>query len=61
MYSISFQFQVERTLRIKGDLHVGALMIKLVDDLGEKFFKKYFKKFNFSMLAYNGKVLGAKP
>jgi kindlin 2 len=27
--------KVERTLRVKGDLHVGGLMFKLVEDLGE--------------------------
>ena len=27
--------QVERTLRVHGDLHVGGLMIKLVDELGK--------------------------
>lgn len=27
--------QVERTLRVKGDLHVGGLMLKLVEALGE--------------------------
>ncbi len=26
--------QVERTLRVRGDLHVGGLMIRLVDELG---------------------------
>ena len=26
--------KVERTLRVKGDLHVGGLMFKLVEDLG---------------------------
>ena len=26
--------QVERTLRVKGDLHVGGVMLKLVDALG---------------------------
>ena len=28
-------FKVERTLRVKGDLHVGGVMIKLVDSLGK--------------------------
>jgi len=27
--------QVERTLRVMGDLHVGGVMVKLVDDLGK--------------------------
>jgi len=27
--------QVERQLRVTGDLHVGGLMIALVDELGE--------------------------
>ena len=27
--------QVERTLRVKGDLHIGGVMIRLVDDLGK--------------------------
>ena len=27
--------QVERTIRVHGDLHVGGLMIKLVDELGK--------------------------
>lgn len=27
--------QVERTLRVKGDLHVGGVMLKLVEDLGK--------------------------
>jgi len=26
---------MERTLRVKGDLHVGGVMLKLVEDLGE--------------------------
>ena len=28
--------QVERTIRVHGDLHIGGLMIKLVDELGRK-------------------------
>lgn len=28
-------FQVERTLRVRGDLHIGGLMIRLVDELGK--------------------------
>ena len=27
--------QVERSLRVRGDLHVGGLMIRLVDELGK--------------------------
>lgn len=27
--------QVERTLRVKGDLHIGGVMLKLVDALGK--------------------------
>ena len=27
--------QVERTLRVKGDLHVGGVMFRLVEALGE--------------------------
>ncbi len=27
--------QVERTLRVRGDTHVGGLMIRLVDELGK--------------------------
>ena len=26
--------QVERTIRVRGDLHVGGVMIRLVDELG---------------------------
>ena len=26
--------QVERTLRVRGDIHIGGLMIRLVDELG---------------------------
>lgn len=29
--------KVERTLRVKGDLHVGGLMLKLVEDLGTSY------------------------
>jgi kindlin 2 len=28
--------QVERTLRVKGDVHIGGVMIRLVDELGRK-------------------------
>lgn len=27
--------QVERTLRVMGDLHIGGVMVRLVDDLGK--------------------------
>ena len=27
--------QVERSLRVRGDLHIGGVMIKLVDSLGK--------------------------
>ena len=27
--------QVERSLRVRGDLHIGGVMIRLVDDLGK--------------------------
>ena len=27
--------QVERTLRVRGDLHIGGVMIRLVDELGK--------------------------
>jgi kindlin 2 len=27
--------QVERTIRVKGELHLGGVMLKLVDELGE--------------------------
>ena len=28
--------QVERTIRVRGDLHLGGVMLKLVDELGRK-------------------------
>jgi len=28
---------LEKTLRVKGDLHIGGLMLKLVEDLGKTF------------------------
>ena len=28
--------QVERVIRVKSDLHIGGVMIKLVDELGKK-------------------------
>lgn len=27
--------QAERTLRVKGDLHIGGVMLRLVEDLGK--------------------------
>ena len=40
--------QVERRLRVHGGLHIGGVMIKLVDELGRKKTKKLciFKMFN---------------
>jgi hypothetical protein len=32
---LSFSDQVERTLRVRGDLHIGGVMIHLVDSLGK--------------------------
>ena len=29
--------QVERTLRVRGDLHIGGVMIRLVDELGKNY------------------------
>lgn len=35
--------QVEKTLRVKGDLHMGGVMLKLVEGLGTYLFtEKYF-------------------
>lgn len=36
--------QVEKTLRVKGDLHMGGVMLKLVEELGMSllFIVKYF-------------------
>ena len=36
----NYFLQVERTLRVRGDLHIGGLMIRLVDELGKKLGKK---------------------
>jgi kindlin 2 len=30
--------EMERTLRVKGDLHIGGVMLRLVEDLGKLFF-----------------------
>ena len=35
------EFQVERVLRVKGDLHIGGLMLKLVESLSESFLFQY--------------------
>ena len=42
--------QVERSLRVRGDLHIGGVMIRLVDELGKTiyFFKyliRYLRRF----------------
>lgn len=29
--------QVERSLRVKGELHIGGVMLRLVEDLGESY------------------------
>lgn len=42
--------QVERSLRVKGELHVGGVMLRLVEDLG-KFF------FSFLLLIYSWYVI----
>lgn len=31
--------QVERSLRVKGELHIGGVMLRLVEDLGESTFR----------------------
>ena len=31
--------QVERNLRVRGDLHIGGVMIKLVDSLGKQTYR----------------------
>ena len=33
--------QVERSLRVKGDLHIGGVMLKLVEDLGNESFSEW--------------------
>jgi kindlin 2 len=33
--------QVERSLRVKGDLHIGGVMLKLVEDLGKLIYKHF--------------------
>ncbi len=45
--------KVERTLRVKGDLHVGGVMLKLVEELGLKYFYvSHFLCFTFSMFHF---------
>ena len=34
--------QVERNLRVRGDLHIGGAMIRLVDELGRHTFSSFF-------------------
>ena len=36
--------QVERTIRVHGDLHIGGLMIKLVDELGKTIYTIRYAK-----------------
>ena len=36
--------QVERTIRVHGDLHIGGLMIKLVDELGKTIYTIIYAK-----------------
>lgn len=31
---------IERSLRVKGELHIGGVMLRLVEDLGKFFFAK---------------------
>lgn len=38
--------QVERSLRVKGELHIGGVMLRLVEDLGE--YLSYVHSFFFS-------------
>lgn len=51
--------QVERTLRVKGDLHIGGVMLKLVEDLGK--LKNKFKSRNFTMKAIIAKLFSPPP
>ena len=41
--------QVERTLRVKGELHVGGVMLKLVDELGRTLLLQRIKCLTFSI------------
>lgn len=34
--------EMERTLRVKGDLHIGGVMLRLVEDLGKLLFMLNF-------------------
>lgn len=34
--------QVERSLRVKGELHIGGVMLRLVEDLGESTFRFFY-------------------
>ena len=38
------ELQVERSLRVKGDLHIGGVMLRLVEDLGESKLQFIFAK-----------------
>ena len=40
--------QVERTLRVRGDLHIGGVMIRLVDELGRRLDPSKSSEFQFS-------------
>lgn len=35
--------QVERSLRVKGELHIGGVMLRLVEDLGESTFRFFYR------------------
>ena len=52
--------QVERVLRVKSDLHVGGLMIKLVDELGKiTYISVYFAfciKYFFSIVSITSRM-----
>ena len=39
--TLHYIFKVERTLRVKGDLHIGGVMIKLVDSLGKMVLRSF--------------------
>lgn len=41
--------QVERSLRVKGDLHIGGVMLSLVQDLG-KYISFYFARNKYNPL-----------
>ena len=42
--------QVERSLRVRGDLHIGGVMIRLVDELGKTLFFKHLLRDIFRVL-----------